>query len=162
MGRGQGGGPKPKPTRLKILSGNPGRRPLNNREPVVEPCVALCPDDLTPEGKEVWDAIGGQLAACGILTQVDAVAFEMLVRAYMEWKQAAAAIAKSGPVWLEAGEGRIPKFAYSPYWVQSNKAQTRLLAVLREFGMTPSARSSIKSAAPLVETISDPAARYFA
>ena len=29
-------GRKPKPTRLKVIDGNPGRRPLNKREPVPE------------------------------------------------------------------------------------------------------------------------------
>ena len=31
-------GPKPKPTHLKIITGNPGKRPLNHDEPeVIEP-----------------------------------------------------------------------------------------------------------------------------
>jgi hypothetical protein len=30
-------GRKPKPTRLKLVAGNPGKRPLNPREPTPEP-----------------------------------------------------------------------------------------------------------------------------
>ena len=48
MGRGR----KPKPTALKKLEGNPGKRPLNELEPV-PPTVALrCPNYLLPEARK--------------------------------------------------------------------------------------------------------------
>lgn len=37
-------GKKPKPTNLKILEGNPGKRPLNLNEPKPIPIAPECPD----------------------------------------------------------------------------------------------------------------------
>ena len=42
-----------KPTKLKILEGNPGRRPLNKSEPEYAPTV-LKPDDLSEVAAEWW------------------------------------------------------------------------------------------------------------
>jgi P27 family predicted phage terminase small subunit len=148
-------GPKPKPTALKILAGNPGRRPLNEREPQPKVCVPRPPKHLTAAGRKLWRAIGKRLANCGILTDVDATAFELLISSYVEYCEASAKVSQSGPVWLDKGDGKIPKFAYSPYWVQMNKAAKRMHTMLREFGMTPSARSAIKSAGPIVEQNDD-------
>ena len=42
-------GRKPKPTAMKILEGNPGKRPLNPFEPVPVKGDIKCPDWLLPE-----------------------------------------------------------------------------------------------------------------
>ena len=50
-------GRRPKPTRLKVLTGNPGKRPLNENEPRPEAHVPDCPPELGPvPGKNgtVW------------------------------------------------------------------------------------------------------------
>lgn len=39
-------GRKPKPTAMKMLEGNPGKRPLNLKEPVPEKKLPKCPDWL--------------------------------------------------------------------------------------------------------------------
>src|SRR5690242_4289689 len=41
-------GRRPKPTRLKALTGNPGKRPLNPAELCPEPAVPECPAELGP------------------------------------------------------------------------------------------------------------------
>ena len=63
-------GPKTKPTNLKILEGNPGKRPLNNNEP--EPEIgAICPTWLSEDAKAHWAYLAPVLESCGILTKVD-------------------------------------------------------------------------------------------
>ena len=42
-------GRKPKPTALKVLEGNPGKRPLNENEPKPERKAPECPSWLEPE-----------------------------------------------------------------------------------------------------------------
>ena len=39
-------GRKPKPTAIKKLEGNPGKRKLNSKEPVPEKGMSACPDWL--------------------------------------------------------------------------------------------------------------------
>ena len=36
-------GRRPKPTRLKLLTGNPGKRPLNDDEPQPQAAIPECP-----------------------------------------------------------------------------------------------------------------------
>lgn len=155
-------GPKAKPTRLRILEGNPGGKPINDREPQPKTGMPTCPKRYSGDARKLWLRIGRELAACGIMAKIDGQAFELLIDAYVEYLGATDKVSKTGPIWLEQGDGKIPKFAYSPYWVQANKAGKKLHVLLREFGMTPSARSSIKAAAPIIENTQDPASRYFA
>ena len=48
---------KPKPTKLKILEGNPGRRPLNESEPLPQSIAPECPDWLLDEAKKEWNRL---------------------------------------------------------------------------------------------------------
>ena len=50
-------GRKPKPTALKVLEGNPGKRPLNLFEPTPEDKMPECPDWLEDEAKAEWDRL---------------------------------------------------------------------------------------------------------
>ena len=96
-------GPKPKPTVLRILEGNPGRRPLPQNEPQPKVGLPRCPSSLSPDAKKLWQSLGKKLAGCGLVTETDGPAFELLITAYLEWHEAAAKVAQTGPVWLEKG-----------------------------------------------------------
>jgi len=52
-------GPPPTPTSLKILKGNPGKRPLNKKEPKPKLEIPTCPAHLCPEGKGEWKRVTG-------------------------------------------------------------------------------------------------------
>ena len=47
-------GRKPKPTAVKILEGNPGKRKLNEHEPQPQRKAPPCPKWLEPEAKKEW------------------------------------------------------------------------------------------------------------
>ena len=47
-------GRKPKPTSLKVLEGNPGKRQLNPNEPKPDASVPKCPAWLSKEAKREW------------------------------------------------------------------------------------------------------------
>ena len=137
-------GRKPKPTHLLKLAGNPGKRPLNEREPKPELGFPPCPERLQGAAREAWERFSKELAACRVGTQLDAAALELLCEAYAGHVEAAANVARLGPVWIERQEaGKLPKFAYSPFWVIQKNEQKKLLALLTEFGMTPSSRTRV-------------------
>lgn len=48
-------GRKPKPTNLKILEGNPGKRPLNLKEPKPLQIAPECPKWLKTLAKDIWE-----------------------------------------------------------------------------------------------------------
>jgi hypothetical protein len=45
-------GRRPKPTRLKLITGNPGKRPLNRNEPNPKRIIPACPDFLQGEARK--------------------------------------------------------------------------------------------------------------
>lgn len=51
-------GRKPKPTAVKVLEGNPGKRSLNTREPQPEKKAPRCPSWLEDEAKKRVEANG--------------------------------------------------------------------------------------------------------
>ena len=64
-------GRKPKATALKRLEGNPGNRPLNDREPQPPASQPSCPAHLSATAKAEWKRLAQTLNRIGILTQID-------------------------------------------------------------------------------------------
>ena len=91
-------GRKPKPTALKLLEGNPGKRPLNDREPVPPKATLKCPAWLLPEAKKEWKRLAPALEAMGVLTMADLTKFEGYCQAYARWKEAEAFITQHGSI----------------------------------------------------------------
>ena len=68
-------GRKPKPTAVKLLEGNPGKRGLNAGEPKPERKAPRCPGWLEAEAKKEWKRMAKQMELLGILTEIDMAAF---------------------------------------------------------------------------------------
>ena len=75
-------GRKPKPTALKLLEGNPGKRPINEHEPIPPKGTVKCPTWLEPEAKKERKRLAPSLEAMGVLTQADLTAFAGYCQAY--------------------------------------------------------------------------------
>ena len=73
-------GPPRKPTRLRILEGNPSKRPLPNNEPQPDPTMPECPDWLMADAKEEWHRVAPELHRIGLLTIVDQTAWPAIAR----------------------------------------------------------------------------------
>jgi phage terminase small subunit len=67
-------GPRPVPSRLKALQGNPGHRRVNPAEPQLDSQVPACPSWLTGEARAEWDRKVAELVPLGMLTAVDGAA----------------------------------------------------------------------------------------
>ena len=133
-------GRKPKPTELKLLEGNPGKRPLNKNEPKPEKKAPRCPSWLEPEAKKEWKRMAKTLEAIGVLTQVDAAAFAGYCQAYARWKEAEEFLSKHGTI-FKTPSGYIQQVP------QVSIAQTYLKVMkdfCSEFGLTPAARTRIQ------------------
>jgi P27 family predicted phage terminase small subunit len=138
-------GRKPTPTALKIVRGNPGKRPLNEREP--KPARAS-PDDvpewLSPEARAHWPLIAKQLRNAGILTEIDVPALAQYCEAFVIWRQAYDRVIKFGLV-VKAQSG-FP--VQSPYLSIANIQSDRMLRILTEFGCTPASRTRVTTVKP--------------
>lgn len=81
-------GRKPKPTALKIISGNPGKRPLKEIEQKFKASRLEMPDFLNAEAKEEWRRTFELLFNAGIVTDADRAALAAYCQSYGIWVQA--------------------------------------------------------------------------
>src|ERR1700687_4546306 len=79
---------RPVPTRLKILRGNPGKRPINTAEPKPRIKMPPCPDHLNDDGKKEWRRVGRILVECGVLTDLDRAAISSYCTAWQRHVEA--------------------------------------------------------------------------
>lgn len=78
-------GRTPKPTHLKVLEGNPGKRALNKNEPKPQAKIPSCPSHLDKEAKVEWRRISKQLLQLGLLTEIDRAALAAYCQAWSRW-----------------------------------------------------------------------------
>ena len=81
-------GPKAEPTALKMAKGNPGRRPLNSREPIPPGDLPEPPDWIKGEAREHWFGVAKGLAELQLLTAIDGPAFAAYCTTWARWREA--------------------------------------------------------------------------
>ncbi len=164
-------GPPPKPTVLKLVAGNPGGRPLNIREPVPPPGDAEPPPHLDERARSVWAQVVPRLVKIGLARSIDGEALARYCQLVTMWRDCTAFIEKNGrsyPVRAESGDpkkpGRIVRFDAFVETSMAMRLARELLAIEREFGLTPAARSRIQVAAETASKgdINDLKAKFFA
>jgi len=132
-------GRRPKPTRLKVLTGNPGKRPLNVNEPRPEIAIPDCPVELGPVARREWDRLAVELSCLRILTNLDRAALAAYCGAYAMWAEATEAIQKFGTM-VKSPSGYPQQ---SPYVAVANRQAEIMMRIASEFGFTPASRSRI-------------------
>ena len=137
-------GRRPKPTRLKLITGNPGKRPLNANEPKPEATIPECPAELGPVARREWDRMATELAPLRILTQLDRAALAAYCGAYAMWAEATESIQKYGTM-VKSPTGYPVQ---SPYVSMANRQAEIMMRIASEFGFTPASRSRIMSPLP--------------
>ena len=137
-------GRKPTPTQVKLLRGNPGKRPLNEGEPQPAPLAPACPPELSQSAKEEWNRIIAELVELGLMTRLDRAALAAYCQAYAMYLDAIQAIQKYGP--LVKSPNGYPQV--SPYLSIANKQAEIMIRIASEFGFTPASRSRIATGAP--------------
>lgn len=134
-------GRKPKPTTLKILEGNPGRRPINDREPMAPAEVPECPDYLDDEAKAEWFRMSAVLRDMGLLTQADRAALAAYCVLYSRWVAAERQVQRLGTI-VKSPLKNFPM--KSPYLTVADQALEEMRKFMVEFGLTPSSRGRIR------------------
>lgn len=130
-------GRKPTPTALKVLAGNPGKRPLNKNEPKHAPRAPGCPTWLPAEAKAEWRRVVPQLDRVGTLALVDRAALTAYAQQWMMLFRAERDIQVRGLI-LEDGKR-------NPNILTAKDAATQIRLFAAEFGLTPSSRSRMET-----------------
>ena len=136
-------GRRPVPTRIKVLTGNPGKRPLNDHEPRPEPAIPDCPPQLGPLAREEWNRLTTELSSLGMITALDRSALATYCNAYGLWAEATEAIQKYGTM-VKSPTGYPIQ---SPYVSIANRQAEIMMRIASEFGFTPASRSRISAPA---------------
>lgn len=137
-------GPRPQPTSLRVLRGNPGNRPLPQNEPKPEPTAPKCPAWLDKEAKKEWRRVIKLLEPLGLATVLDGTALAMYCTAYSRWKTAELWIQKHGTTYMIRDNAGAAKYMQQvPHVAIANKAAALITKLCQEFGMTPSARMQL-------------------
>lgn len=134
-------GRKPKPTAIKKLAGNPGKRPLNKNEPKLTAKVLRVPDFLPDHAKKEWRRLARLLGENGIVTEADRAALTGYCIAWGRYVQAEENLKESSMI-LVTDKG----YQYQNPWLSiSNKAAEEMRKWAVELGMTPSSRSRVQA-----------------
>lgn len=135
-------GPAPTPTPLKLLRGETRPSRVNYRAPQPLRSLPLKPADLAPAAALAWERVVTELGPTGVLTGADRDVLRLYVEALVRYEQAAALYAGSGPLIRGARGGELVKNPLAPI---VRDGATLVLALARELGLTPSARSGLRA-----------------
>lgn len=154
-------GPAPLPTVVKRLTGNPGRRPLNDAEPQPPRTGAAfeCPPvfERDPVARAYWDELVPMLRRIRQITDADRGALIALCVQWSRYIEATEALQERD----EHGRSRMlirnenGTYSQHPYIAIANKSLQHCQKLWGELGLTPSSRSR-------VTTIPDPDGDPFA
>ncbi|MEZ4714288.1 MAG: phage terminase small subunit P27 family [Caldilineaceae bacterium] len=134
-------GRPPKPTHLKILQGNPGKRAINKAEPKPAAKKPSAPKHLTGEAKREWTRMSKRLYELGLLTEVDRAALAMYCTTWARYVRAEEELSRVDVEWVAKTDRG---YQHQSAWLQvSNQAMKLMKGLLVEFGMTPSSRSKV-------------------
>ena len=111
---------RPEPTALKLLKGNPGKRPLNQREPKPKEGFPSPPRWLNGAARTEWFRVKDAMEETGAITKADRAMLLAYCLYYAKFEERA-----------KLGETLSPP------------DMLRMQSLAAEFGLTPSGRSRI-------------------
>lgn len=132
MGRG---GPPPTPTALRLLRGNPGKRPINTEEPALERANTAPPKGLKGKARAEWVRLVDELVDKGLLSVAELEAF----RAYCEL---VAEVDEYQRLIRRVGREDAHRLGYVGHLL---KARTQLRQFMLALGLTPTTRSGVRA-----------------
>ncbi len=135
-------GRRPKPTAIKKLEGNRGKRPLPKNEPMPDNTPPACPSWLPPTAKTEWKRIVPELERLGLLTVVDMAALAGYCEAYARWVKAAKKLKDSFTYEVTDKFGNRKQHK-KPEVDIARDALSQVKAFCTEFGLTPSSRGKM-------------------
>lgn len=150
-----------KPTALKLVTGNPGKRALPKHEPRFKQGVGDPPESLDSVGVQCWKRLSILLDRTGVLTEPDEFALERMCDTYADVQACKALIERDGRTYTTTGTDGSTLIKQNPAVGQLRAADALFKSYLTEFGLTPAARSKVH-ATPADDADADPMARFFA
>lgn len=156
-------GPKPLPSNVHLLRGNPSKKSFADLVDELQPEVEIpgCPPHLQPEARKEWKRITPELERYGLISKLDRASLALYCAAWSRWvwaeKQLQRAQAQAQARMDEAEAKGLPyqggdgitvptpngHMTYSPHWVIANKAMEQVHKYLASFGLDPASRGRV-------------------
>jgi len=140
-------GPPPKPTALKLIEGNPGRRQIGNNEPRPNIVAPDCPAHLNDDARAEWKRLMPLLLKNLLVSELDTAALALYCQSWGRWCEAERKIAEMRE---KGGDGLLIKAPsgypiQNPYLAIANRAMEDCYKYLQQFGLSPSARTRVQA-----------------
>jgi P27 family predicted phage terminase small subunit len=138
------------PTHLKLIRGNPGKRPIPAEpEPEIPESMPEPPPFLASYARDEWWSTGPHLVRLGLLTAVDLMPFAAYCQAYATWRTASETLAAMAErdattrgLLVKRQDGNA---ARNPLVQIAANAAADMVRYAGEFGLTPVARARVAS-----------------
>src|ERR1700676_828116 len=150
-------GTMPTPTKIRILNGNPSRRPLPTNEPQFTPGIPDHPTSMSPNARKQWDELVSEMGNSGVLRRVDGGALSMLCEdlAMLDTLRIGLA-AQAREITKKAKEKRQPISGNALTALSRTTEGRRTMTTIRElsaqiiiqrreFGLTPSSSTRVQA-----------------
>ena len=137
-------GRKPKPTRLKLIEGNPGKRRSRTREASPRLLIPTCPAHLSPSAKAEWKRLAREMHTLGIITNLDRSALAAYCQAYGRWVEAEKKL-KETPLLIKLPSGYIQQ---SPWLAISHRQLELMHKYMTDLGLSPVSRTRVDAKPP--------------
>lgn len=153
-------GPRPQPSSIRIARGNPGKRPLNDREPVPAGGSIHPPEWVVGVARAKWDDVVPKLESMRVITPADVEAIARYCAMYEQWVKYLEQMRRGlDVIVLRDKDGKVRYMQSSPAATMFVKLAASMLRIEQEYGLTPSARTGISTSDG--ETDEDRALRAF-
>ena len=133
-------GPKPEPTAVKERKGNPGKRPLNDREPIPREGALTCPQHLNGSARHEWYRVLPALQAMGTAKPVDRAVLAIYCQAWGRWVEAEVFLKKFSALY-KTSNGNLVQ---SPMLGVAHREEEIMLKAGAELGIGAATRSRIQ------------------
>jgi P27 family predicted phage terminase small subunit len=155
-------GPKPTSAALKLLRGNPGKRPIvDDDAPQPDALADAIPDELTDDvARAEWTRAIVPAIAIGQVTSADRTLALAHCELFAIWRSQSAEAAGAGHVVKTGKHGyRVP----SPVRVMASRTLAQLTKIDGELGFTPTSRSrvAVKSPGGVRAAVDQERAKFF-
>lgn len=137
-------GRPPKPTAIKVLQGNPGKRPLNHDEAQFTHEMPKCPTHVKREARREWKRVSQELYDAGLLESVDRAALAAYCIAYGRWVKATKELEGVELTLMTESGYTYP----NPLLSIAKSASEEMRRYMADFGMTPASRAKVTSRKP--------------
>ena len=128
-----------KPSALKLVEGNPGKRAANGQEP--EPMLLTDlepPAHMSERSAAVWRQVAPMLRRLQVLTEADVIALEMLCDSVADYRHAREKCGDDFVAWSSKGSQML-----NQWLVAKQLSSKRAEAFMSKFGMDPVSRSKV-------------------